>query len=409
MTIGSGVTSIGEYAFQSCTGLTSVTIGNSVTSIGSGAFQSCSGLTSVTIPNSVTSIGNTAFYSCTGLTSVAIPNSVTSIGIQAFNSCTGLTSLTIGSSVTSIGSGAFQSCTALTTVAIPNSVTSIGSNAFQSCTGLTSVTIGSGVTSIGTSAFLTCPNLLSIYIKGNAPALGTTVFTSNSRSNVYYRSGTTGWTSTYGGLSTVALGLPTITAQPSSIIANPGENAAFSVIAKTTFPLTLSYQWQRNGLAIPSATADSLYLNSIQSANVGTYTVIISNDIGSVSSAVTLTLTQGALYTQSQYDSALQAGLNAGMAVGMATGRAQVTDFPNNYGLYSLPQVQALHVGTPLLAKDSATGKFKLTIGVEKSTNLVNFSPMAIPVGAATINPQGKMEFQFTAPDNAAFYRLETH
>jgi hypothetical protein len=239
--------------------------------------------------------------------------------------------------------------------------------------------------------------------------LGSTVFTSNSKSNVYYRLGTTGWTSTYGGLSTVALGLPTITGQPSSIIANPGENAAFSVIAKTTFPLTLSYQWQRNGLAIPSATADSLYLNSIQSANVGTYTVIISNDIGSVSSAVTLTLTQGALYTQSQYDSALQAGLNAGMAVGMATGRAQVTDFPNNYGLYSLPQVQALHVGTPLLAKDSATGKFKLTIGVEKSTNLVNFSPMAIPVGAATINPQGKMEFQFTAPDNAAFYRLETH
>ncbi len=93
----------------------------------------------------------------------------------------------------------------------------------------------------------------------------------------------------------------------------------------------------------------------------------------------------------------------------MATGRAQVTDSPNNYGLYSLSQVQALHVGTPLLAKDSTTGKFKLTIGVEKSTNLVNFSPMAIPVGAATINAQGKMEFQFTSPDNAAFYRLETH
>ena len=81
---------------------------------------------------------------------------------------------------------------------------------------------------------------------------------------------------------------------------------------------------------------------------------------------------------------------------------------PNNYGLYSLSQVQALHVGTPLIAKDPASGKFKLTIGVEKSTNLVNFSPMAIPVEAATINQQGKMEFEFTAPDNAAFYRLES-
>ena len=363
----------------------------------------------MTIGSGVTSIGSYAFYSCTGLTSVTIPNSVTIIGGFTFYGCTGLASVTIGNSVTSIADSTFYGCTSLTSMTIPNSVTSIGTYAFQGCTGLTSVTIGSGVTSIGTGAFLTCPNLLSIYIKGNAPALGTTVFTSNSKSNVYYRSGTTGWTSTYGGLSTVALGLPTITGQPSSVIANAGENAAFSVIAKTTFPLTLSYQWQRNGLVIPSATAESLHLNSIQSANVGTYTVIISNDIGSVSSAVSLTLTQGALYTQSQYDSALQAGLNAGMAVGMATGRTQVTDFPNNYGLYSLSQVQALHVGTPLLAKDSASGKFKLTIGVEKSTNLVNFSPMAIPIGAATINGQGKMEFEFTSPDNAAFYRLESH
>ncbi len=132
----------------------------------------------------------------------------------------------------SIGGQAFYLCTGLTSVTIGSGVTSIGGQAFQSCTGLTSVTIGSGVTSIGTSAFLTCPNLLSIYIKGNAPTLGSTVFTSNSKSNVYYRPGTTGWTSTYGGLSTVALGLPTITAQPSSVIANPGENAAFSVIAK---------------------------------------------------------------------------------------------------------------------------------------------------------------------------------
>ena len=48
------VTSIGDYAFSGCYGLTSVTIGNSVTSIGAWAFLGCSNLTSVTIPNSVT-------------------------------------------------------------------------------------------------------------------------------------------------------------------------------------------------------------------------------------------------------------------------------------------------------------------------------------------------------------------
>ena len=66
------MTSIGGYAFDSCSGLTSITIGNSVTSIGEGAFSYCSGLTSVTIPESVTSIGSWAFDSCSGLTSITM-------------------------------------------------------------------------------------------------------------------------------------------------------------------------------------------------------------------------------------------------------------------------------------------------------------------------------------------------
>ncbi len=56
----------------------------SVTSIGEYAFWDCDGLTSVVIPNSVTSIGNAAFRDCSGLTFVEIPNSVTSIGVRAF-------------------------------------------------------------------------------------------------------------------------------------------------------------------------------------------------------------------------------------------------------------------------------------------------------------------------------------
>ncbi len=212
--IPDSVTSIGDFAFSYCTGLTSVTIGNGVTSIGYRAFFGCSGLTSIVvesgnkvynshdncnaiietatntliqgcnatvIPDNVTSIGNYAFYRCTGLTSITIPNSVTSIGELAFYNCTYLTSVTIPNSVTSIGGSAFYNVpnivyngtatgspwgarnvncyadgylvyqdeskttllacsSAATDITIPNSVTSITRYAFYNCTGLTNVT-----------------------------------------------------------------------------------------------------------------------------------------------------------------------------------------------------------------------------------------------------------------------------
>ena len=182
VTIPNSVTSIGLNAFHKCTGLTSITIPNSVTSIGDYAFQNCTGLTSVTIPNSVTSIGGGAFAYCSGLTSVTIPNSVTSIGRSAFYECSGLTSpvynahvfaymptsysgaYTIPDGIESIAGGAFVDCSGLTSVTIPNSVTSIGSGAFEGCTGLTSVTIGNSVTSIGGGAFRGCTGLTAVHI-----------------------------------------------------------------------------------------------------------------------------------------------------------------------------------------------------------------------------------------------------
>ena len=85
--IPEGVTTISNYAFSGCSGLTSVEIPNSVTSIGDEAFSHCSSLTSVEIPNSVTKIGDRAFMDCSSLTSIEIPNSVTTIGEGAFSDC----------------------------------------------------------------------------------------------------------------------------------------------------------------------------------------------------------------------------------------------------------------------------------------------------------------------------------
>ena len=191
------VTSICSYAFQNCSGLTSVEIPNSVTSIGSYAFSDCTGLISIEIPNSVTSIANYVFRFCRNLTSIEIPSSVTSIGDAAFLGCSGLTGIEIPNSVTSIGNSVFSHCYGLTSIVVesgnakydsrnncnaiietatnkliegckntivPDGVTCIGRSAFSDCTGLVSIEIPSSVTSIEQGAFNNCSSLNQVHI-----------------------------------------------------------------------------------------------------------------------------------------------------------------------------------------------------------------------------------------------------
>ena len=207
--IEEGVTSIGNYAFSGCSGLTSATIPNSVTTIGEYAFYGCSNLPSVVINDNITSIGEYSFFGCGGLTSIiveggnafynsnnqcnaiietstntlvrgckttTIPNDVKSIGIGAFSSCNDLTSISIPNSVTIIYGGAFDSCRDLTSVTIPNSVTSIGYGIFYGCSSLTSITIPNSVTSIPPQAFYNCSSLISITIPNGVTLIDSDAF-----------------------------------------------------------------------------------------------------------------------------------------------------------------------------------------------------------------------------------------
>ena len=161
--IPNSVASIGETAFSGCDSLISINVdpGNSLYDsrgkcnaiIETSANKLICGCKNTVIPNNVKSIGDYAFNNCSGLISIDIPNSVTSIGMYAFNRCEDLTTVAIPNSVTGIGSGAFQLCSSLTSVTIPDSVTSIGNNAFYACSALTSINVPDGVTTIGESAF----------------------------------------------------------------------------------------------------------------------------------------------------------------------------------------------------------------------------------------------------------------
>ena len=210
--IQNGVTSIGDYAFDNCTSLTSIEIPSGVTSIGNSAFKNCTSLASIEIPSSVTSIGNEAFAYCTNLTSIEIPSGVTSIENYAFSNCTSLNSINVDkdnqsyssedgilfdkekkklitypagkkekeynipSSVTSIGAGTFYGCRSLTRIEIPSSVTSIECLAFYGCTSLTSIEIPSSVTRIAAQVFYGCTSLTSIEIPSSVTSIGMWAF-----------------------------------------------------------------------------------------------------------------------------------------------------------------------------------------------------------------------------------------
>jgi len=142
ITIPNSVTSIGVQVFIGCSGLESISVagGNTVYDSRNGCnaiIETASntliqGCKNTVIPTGVTSIGNCAFEGCGSLTSITIPNSVTSIDLGAFFGCTGLTSIEIPANVTSIGNSAFDGCWSLTSVIIyAPSLTTYGYAAFD--------------------------------------------------------------------------------------------------------------------------------------------------------------------------------------------------------------------------------------------------------------------------------------
>jgi len=164
--IGNGVLDIGNYAFYTCSSLTSITIPNSVTNIGTNTFQNGYSLTSITIPSSVTNIGNPAFYTCYSLASITIPKSVESISANTFQNGYSLTSITIPSGVQSIGNNAFYACRSLASITIPSSVTNIGDSAFAACRGVAHYYVYPTIPPVlgSTSVFDGIPSDCKIYV-----------------------------------------------------------------------------------------------------------------------------------------------------------------------------------------------------------------------------------------------------
>ena len=196
-TIGSGVTSISDYAFYYYPALTSIVIGEDVTYIGELAFC-LSPVESVFIPRAVEEIGENAFACLTMSEDDEITPTIQSITVDPdnadFSAQDGVlydkdgetliqypignpqTSFTIPDGVKTIGSGSFVLSLFLTSVTFPDTVTEIESAAFEQCFTLESVTFGSGLDIIREDAFLECVSLTSVTIPDSVTMIDDSAF-----------------------------------------------------------------------------------------------------------------------------------------------------------------------------------------------------------------------------------------
>ena len=234
-TIPKTVTSINRYAFEGCTGLTSIELPASLKSIELSAFSKCTNIQNVVShirkPFSITAFpaevlstatltvpyGRTVLYRSAGgwnfqtikemegtyeeSTFIQFADSLTKVfcvktwdenkdgelSLYEASLVTSLKNISIANDIVSfdelkyfenlsdIGT-AFQSRTNLSSIALPNSVTAIGTKAFYGCKALTSIQLPDSLESIGEYAFQNCSALTSIQFSDSLGTIGEYAF-----------------------------------------------------------------------------------------------------------------------------------------------------------------------------------------------------------------------------------------
>ncbi len=203
-----------------------------------------------------------------------------------------------------------------------------------------------------------------------------------SLSNYYATSGydlCTGWgTPTGSNLINALAGVyqPSITTPPASQTNAYGSGASFNVTVTGVTPL--SYQWQFDGTSIGSATLSSFSLANLSQPNAGSYTVIVTNQWGSLTSSV-------AVLTVSQAMPTVTWATPASITYGTALSGTQLDATANTPGTFAYTPASGtiLNGGTTTL---SVVFTPTDTVDYTKATNTVNLVVSQAPLTVTANN-----------------------
>lgn len=171
------ISSVGKNAFKGCENLAYINnLGTQVTSLGAGAFEGCKSLSGSLSFDNLSAISANVFKGCSSLTGIDISESNSAIvGESAFEGCSLLAGISLPENITSLGAHAFAGCESLSEIDTEE-ITSYGEGAFEGCRSLESMDLCSGVQSLPNSVFKGCSYLNEISIPGTVVSLGSEVF-----------------------------------------------------------------------------------------------------------------------------------------------------------------------------------------------------------------------------------------
>lgn len=174
---------------------------------------------------------------------------------------------------------------------------------------------------------------------------------------------------------------PSITTQPQSTTASVGGSVTLSVVAAGTAPLT--YQWKKGGVAVTGATSASFSISNVQTTDAGSYTVTVTNSVGSVTSnAASLTVSSAPSIASQPQGASVVVGSAASFSV-TATGSAPLTYQWQKGGA----AISGATSATYSIASTQLTDAGNYTVVVTNGSGSVTSAAAALTVSASAVAP----------------------